>query len=221
MKEKIFNALKTKYSSLGFNKEVLEGVATQLSTYVTEEDKIATAVEGAESMLKSFQSFADSRVNSFKSESKKNKTEAEKLRARLAELEKQEPNPNPQEGDDVLKQIQKTMEEMQNTIQGFQSANTSQSMRDTFIGKMKELEVPEHFYKNALIGREFSEKTNIDEFAESVSKNYDEFKQNSANLGFSYTKPPENPAPPEKEGEELAKQIREGTKEIVEQKNNN
>lgn len=94
MKVKIFEALKTKYANLGFSKEVFEGVATQLSTFITEEDKIATAVEGAESMLKSFQSFADSRVNSFKTESDKYKTEAEQLKTRLAELEKkQEPKP--------------------------------------------------------------------------------------------------------------------------------
>lgn len=219
MKTKIFEALKNKYSNLGFSKEVLEGVAAQLSTFVTEENKIATAVEGAETMLKSFQSFADSRVNAFKAEGDKHKTEAEELKARLAEIEKK-PNPEPKPNDvpDYVKSLQETMTQMQKTINGFQVARTSQTLKESFISKMKEKEVPEHFYNATLLGREFDKPESVEELAEAVSKSYDEFKQKSTDLGFSYTKPPEGGGSPEEETEALAKQIRKGTEEIV--KNN-
>ena len=62
-KEKILQLLKTKYAALGLSAQVLEGVATNLSTFVTEEAQVEPAVAGAESMLKHLQSFADSRVN--------------------------------------------------------------------------------------------------------------------------------------------------------------
>ncbi len=189
MYQKILQKLKTKYANLGFSDKVLEGVATQLSNFVTEEDKIATAVEGAETMLKSFQSFADSRVNTYK-------TEADNLKTRLAELEKSKggnPNPStPPTGDDVpdyVKQMQKTMEQMQQALQGFQQG-------------------------------QFESAEKVEELVNTVSQNYDAFKQSATDIGFSYTKPPENSGSPEEESETLAKMIRQGTEEIVKQKQN-
>ncbi len=220
MKTKILEALKNKYSNLGFNKEVLESVATQMSSFVTEESQIATAVEGAEPMLKTFQSFADSRVSTYK-------TEADKAKARVAELEKAKggnPNPNPApSNDDVpdyVKQMQDTMTKMQETLQGFQTQQVSQTLKESFIAKMKEKEVPEEYYAASLAGREFENAEKVDELANIVSQNYDAFKQKSTDLGFSFTKPPEDGGSPEKESEALANQIRKGTEEIVKQKQN-
>lgn len=223
MKEKIFEALKTKYANLGFSTTVLEGVATQLSAFVTEEDKIATAVEGAEQVLKSFQSFADSRVNAFKTESDKYKNEAEQLKMKLAELEKGKGTPTPQ-GDDVpeyVKQMQTTMAEMSKTLQGFQKANVSQSLKEKFIAQMGENKVPESYYKATLIGREFEDETKMQEFVSAVKSQYETHQQDLANLGFTQTKSPEvSKVEMEKGSEELANQIRQRTKEIVEQNKN-
>lgn len=221
MKVKIFEALKTKYANLGFSKEVFEGVATQLSTFITEEDKIATAVEGAESMLKSFQSFADSRVNSFKTESDKYKTEAEQLKTRLAELEKkQEPKPKTEDIPDYVKALQDTMKQMQETITGFQTARVSQTLKERFITQMSDNKVPESYFNATLIGREFEDEAKMQEFASAVTAQYEAHRQNLTDLGFSYTKPPEGGNETvEKESEELANQIRKGTQDIVKMKN--
>ena len=59
MKTKILEALKNKYKNLGFSDKVFEGVANSIQTFVKEEAEIATYVDGAESMLKAFQSSAD------------------------------------------------------------------------------------------------------------------------------------------------------------------
>lgn len=78
MKEKILQALKTKYKNLGFSEKALDGVATYLTTSVTEENQIETAILGVENLLKMFQSEQDSLRGG--------KTDAEK---KLAELQKQ------------------------------------------------------------------------------------------------------------------------------------
>ncbi len=215
MYEKILQSLKTKYANLGFSDKVLEGVATQLSNFVTEEDKIATAVEGAETMLKSFQSFADSRVNTYKSE-------ADKLKTRLAELEGSSTAKRETSNDvpDYVKQMQDTMTKMQQTLQGFQQSQVSQTLKQSFIAKMKEKEVPESYYNISLFGREFESAEKVEELVNTVSQNYDAFKQSATDIVFSYTKPPENAGGQEEESETLAKMIRQGTEEIVKQKQN-
>lgn len=62
MKDKILQALKTKYVAFGFNALVLENMADVIASKVTEESQIETEVSGVEPLLKTFQSFADSRV---------------------------------------------------------------------------------------------------------------------------------------------------------------
>ena len=78
MKEKILQALKTKYKNLGFSEKALDGVAAYLTTSVTEENQVETAIAGVENLLKMFQSEQDALRGG--------KTDAEK---KLAELRKQ------------------------------------------------------------------------------------------------------------------------------------
>jgi hypothetical protein len=59
MKEKILEALKTKYSNLGLSKETLDGYADYLALSVTEEEGIADAVAKIEGLLKIQQSEND------------------------------------------------------------------------------------------------------------------------------------------------------------------
>ena len=95
-KEKILQLLKTKYNHLGLSSQVLEGVATNLSAYVTEESQVEPATAGAEAMLKLFQSYADNRVNTFRAESEKYKKEADDWKAKAEKSN--EPTPASQSG---------------------------------------------------------------------------------------------------------------------------
>lgn len=59
MKEKILNALKTKYSNLGLSEKAFDGVAEFYSKTITDESKIEEVVTGAQSMLTVMQGEAD------------------------------------------------------------------------------------------------------------------------------------------------------------------
>lgn len=59
MKQKILEALKTRYAKLGFGHKAFDGVADYLSKTVEKEEDIETAISGVEGLLKAFQSDAD------------------------------------------------------------------------------------------------------------------------------------------------------------------
>lgn len=218
MKIKILEKLKTKYAHLGFNAEVLEGVATNLSTFVTDENQIENAVAGSETMLKNFQSFADSRVNSFRNEAERYKTELEKLKNNG----KQDP-PKGDASEEVpawAKALMESNQTLQNSLTALQKEKENQSFISAFAQKMKEKGVPEIFYNSTLIGREFANNEQVTNFAEEVAKNYENFQKESGKIGFSYTKPPEGGVDPKKDEEAIAAIINQETKKIVEQSKN-
>ncbi|MFJ1439289.1 hypothetical protein ACILPE_06085 [Capnocytophaga canimorsus] len=212
MKVKIFEMLKTKYKDIGVSKEVLEGVATNLSAFVKEETQIEPAVNGAELMLKSFQSYADNRVNAFKNESEKYKKEAEELKVKLAGGN---PNPPKNEGGEEVPSWANALIEsqtaLQKTVSELKTEKASQNLKESFVQKMKDKHIPESFYESSLFGREFSENGQVEDLANQISAGYEKFKQDSVNAGFTYVKPPESGGtktePSDKETQEILKHI--------------
>lgn len=194
-KEKIFEMLKTKYKDIGVSKEVLEGVATNLSAFVTEETQIEPAVNGAETMLRTLQSYADNRVNAFKNESEKYKKEAEELKVKLAGGN---PNPPKNEGGEEVPSWAKALIEsqtaLQKTVSELKTEKASQNLKESFVQKMKDKQIPESFYQGSLFGREFSESGQVEDLANQISAGYEKFKQDAVNTGFTYTQPPEKGA---------------------------
>lgn len=79
MKTKILNALKTKYSNLGFNAKALDGVASVLEKTITEESQIDDAVANVEGLLKVFQA-----------ENDRQRTEYSTLKSQLDDLQKKQ-----------------------------------------------------------------------------------------------------------------------------------
>ena len=76
----IKEALSNKYKNLGFDDKAFEGVADFAQTYIKEEADLATFVNGAELMLKGFQSSTD-RLRTEKAQLEKEKNElAEKVK---------------------------------------------------------------------------------------------------------------------------------------------
>lgn len=223
MKAKILQNLTNKYKHLGLSAEVLDGVATQLSAFVTEETAIEPAVNGAEGMLKSFQKYADSRVTSFRTEAEQNKANAEALKAKLAELEGGNKgggtDPNPDNNDAVTKLINSfnaKFEELNTTI----GKLSSERQQETLTQKLTSLignDVPKSFYELQLSGRQFKDEAEVTTFAEALKENYGAFKQELANNGFEQTRPPEASGGAVKETEAIANLINKGTEKIVEQ----
>lgn len=79
-KQMIKEALSNKYKNLGFDDKAFEGVADFAQTYIKEEADLATFVNGAELMLKGFQSSTD-RLRTEKAQLEKEKNElAEKVK---------------------------------------------------------------------------------------------------------------------------------------------
>ncbi|MDO5106033.1 hypothetical protein [Capnocytophaga sp.] len=213
--------LKTKYPKFGFSKEVFEGVAANLSAFVTEETQVEPAVDGAEQMLKTFQSYADNRVNAFQNESEKYKKEAEELKTKLAGQQGGTPDKSKETTEpEWVKTLLENQKNLQETVSRLQSEKTAQTLKEQFIQKMSELKVPESFYGASILGRDFTDPSNVETLAGQVAENYEKFKQDGANIGFSFTQPPEKGNDPQKEEEALAEQIRQGTKTIVEQLKN-
>lgn len=211
MKEKILSALKTKYANLGLSAETLEGVASQLSIFVKEETGVDAAVIGAEPMLKSFQSFADSRATA-------SKKEAERLAAEIDTLKKGTP-PTPPPTDDMpawAKAVLDKVGTLESSLTNFNAERQSQTLSQKLSGILTEKNVPESFSKVALMGRSFKDETEVQSFVDSVVGQYEAFKQEGANIGFSFTAKPEQGAAPKSDSDEIAKMIETGTKQIVE-----
>lgn len=218
MKEKILIALKTKYTNLGLTAETLEGVASQLAMFVKEDAGVDAAVAGVEPMLKSIQSFADSRVANTKTEAERLKAEIAAAKLKLEEVEKPKPADKPT--DEIPAYVKAMLDKigtLEASITNFNAERQSQSLTEKLTGLLTEKKVPESYFKMATMGRQFKDETEVQAMADLVVKQYEAFKQDAANTGFSFTAPPENGTPPKSDSDDIAKLIYDGTKEIVEQ----
>ena len=103
MKAKIIEALKTKYSSLGFSSKAIDGVAESLAaTGLITDENLDAVVEGQKSALSAMQAEIDSRVTSAVEKAKANKTNA--TPANGGEQQKNEPgNPFDPDLDEYFK----------------------------------------------------------------------------------------------------------------------
>jgi len=130
--QKIKDALKTRYSSLGLSEEALNGAASILSITITDESQIEAVVNGAESSLKGFQAEVDRRVTTISGENQR--LEAENLGLKKATPPTTPPVTPPVAGtvdDKTLEMLTK----MQETIQGL----TDKQNRDTVLKTNSEL----------------------------------------------------------------------------------
>lgn len=210
MYEKILAALRTKYANLGLSNEILEGVARQLSGFVKEDTEVESAVSGAEATLKTIQSFGDKRAT----------TEAERLKKEFESRQPPAPGPKPDEAPEWAKGMMTTIEQLTTKISTLESEKASQYLSQKLNSILTEKKIPESFSKPALYGRSFKDEAEVQAIADMVAAQFDTFKQESVNIGFSYTEPPKAGDPPKKDSDEIANLINQGTKEIVEQSKN-
>ena len=145
MKEKILQALKTKYKSLGFGDKAFDGVATFLAITVTEETAIETAIAGVEPLLKSFQSDADTRVTSAVAKAKAEKEPGEGGSSK-------EPKEPKKEGDDiaaiVAAAVKSAIEPIQQELSGFKGQKTFETRKQALETRLKD--APE-VYRNTVL----------------------------------------------------------------------
>lgn len=217
MKTKILQQLKQRYSNLGVSDKAFDGVAEFLSKTITEEERIAESVAGAESFLKAYQSDVD-----------KERTSASTLRKELEALKKEtqpkptDPKPSDNHGNEPTereKQMMQQLEAQQKQIELILGQRSHEGKLAQITALLGEKNIPESFYTMALSGRTFGEDTNVGELVANIEQGYTKFQDESANSRFNAGGKPE--AGEQSDDDVMAsivKQVNEGTEAILNEK---
>ena len=217
MKTKILQQLKQRYSNLGVSDKAFDGVAEFLSKTITEEERIAESVAGAEAFLKAYQSDVD-----------KERTSASTLRKELEALKKEtqpkptDPKPNDNQGNEPTEREKKMMQQLeaqQKQIELILGQRSHEGKLAQITALLGEKNIPESFYTMALSGRTFGEDTNVGELVANIEQGYTKFQDESANDRFKGGGKPEAG---EQSGDDvmasIVKQVNEGTEAILNEK---
>lgn len=137
MKEQILKALKIKFSNLGFGDKAFEGVASYLATTVTEEDKIETAINGVEPLLKSFQGDADKRVNDAIAKEKREKSTEKGDESKKDKQENKSSDDDPK--DEVSKALLEQLKALSEKVSAMESGKTLESRKSVLEKKLEGL----------------------------------------------------------------------------------
>ena len=203
MKIKILNALQTKYKTFGFSEKAFDGVADYLSKTVTEENQIETTIGGVEGLLKAFQGEVDYIRN-----------EKSGLQKQLDSLKLNQPKepikePAKEEIPSWAQSLIEGNKTLSEKLTAFEQTKKEQDRKALILSKAQEFGIPETFATRLQI----PEDANLDTYM-------GELKQEFANIGFEGVKSPEVAGEPKNEGEALISLITEGTKEIINNKQN-
>lgn len=217
MKTKILQQLKQRYSNLGVSEKAFDGVADFLSKTITEEERIAESVAGAESFLKAYQSDVD-----------KERTSASALRKELEALKKEtqpkptDPKPNDNQGNEPTereKALLERMDALQTQMGQLLGQRSHEGKLAQITALLGEKNIPESFYTMALSGRTFGEDTNVGELVANIEQGYTKFQDESANDRFKGGGKPEAGEPSNDDVmASIVKQVNEGTEAILNEK---
>lgn len=151
MKAKIKAALQQKYANLGLEEEVFEGVASAVETFVTE-DSMSNFVDGAESILKKYQSMGDKARSAKQDADKRIAALQAKLDEAIASQKKDDDNDGGNHGDDVSTLIKNAIQEslgsLQQEIETLKTQRTAETAFETAKAK---------FFANKYAGKFTSE----------------------------------------------------------------
>lgn len=217
MKTKILQQLKQRYSNLGVSDKAFDGVADFLSKTITEEERIAESVAGAEAFLKAYQSDVD-----------KERTSASALRKELEALKKEtqpkptDPKPNDNQGNEPTereKALLERMDALQSQLGQLIGQRSHEGKLAQITALLGEKNIPESFYTMALSGRTFGEDTNVSELVANIEQGYTKFQDESANARFRGAGKPEAGEPSNDDVmASIVKQVNEGTEAILNEK---
>lgn len=175
MKEKILAALKTKYSSLGFDASALEQMSEFLGQFVNDETGIEPAVNGAETTLKTFQSLIDKRVTDAVTKVKAEPKPEPKTEPKTEPKAKTENDP-PEWAKGLMAKIE-TLERRE----------TQQAMTAKVRAALNEKKIPESFIKGRSLSIEKEE--DVDTLVKQIETDYTVFRQDLVNQGIVISTP--------------------------------
>lgn len=164
MKEKIFNALKQAYSSLGLGDEILQGHAESLeATGLVTDENLNVIVSSQKTFLSSLQSGMDKRVTDAINKAKEKKEEP----AKGGEQDKNATNIQAL----IDAAIETKVAPLQQELNDYK-AKEQQSARVAFIAnKAKELGIPDWRQKEGFAITDEMDETAINSYLSSVKKN--------------------------------------------------
>lgn len=180
MKEKILAALKTKYKTFGFGAKAFDGVATYLEQTVTADDQIETAIAGVEGLLKSFQADADK----LRTENANYKKQLEGQKTKEDDEDKKEPGKTDPPADGIEAILAKALKPLTDEIASLKGAKAQETLSTKLVGLLKEKNIPETFYKNAIANREFKDEEEITTLVETLDTGYTELRNSLAQEGL-------------------------------------
>jgi len=180
MKEKILQALKTKYT--GVQSLVLDRVAEELAKTVTEEANIETAIGGVGGLINTFNSI-------LQSEGDRRATDAAKTALgnyeRQHNLKEGKPieGPKPADPNDiasiVANAVKAAVEPLQNELNQFKQKGSSEALSAKLKAKMAEKKIPEAFLK----GRTVESEDKLDGVLAEIEADFTAVKQDLINEG--------------------------------------
>lgn len=203
MKEKIFSALKTKFSNLGFSAKAIEGVAESLATTgLVNDENLDTIVEGQKSALSAMQAEIDRRVTSAVEEARSNSNATTGNGGGQSNLNEPE---EPFDAEAFKAEILKILREEQAAAaqQNQQAAQRAAAI----ASKAKEYGIPE----------KFAAKFNIDQDAD-LDEYFKGARQELIDAGFGFSEPPAQGGGMTDNGSDIAKLIEKETEQIVKSK---
>lgn len=171
MKQKILEALKTKYSKFGFSQKALDGVAAVLEKTVTDETKIEESINGLEPLFAVFQSEGDRSRTEFNTL----KTQLEEMSKKLEAAEKKL-GEKPTDGEpEWFKAYKEQQETLINAIKEESSklkTEKAKADRANLITRIaKELSIPEWRMKEGFVISEDADESVIRNTLTSVQQN--------------------------------------------------
>lgn len=175
MKEKILQALKTKYANKGFSARTLESMADHLATTVTEETQIDNAVSGVEPVLSIFQSEIDNRVNAAVAKAKSDAQQPQNPPANPNQGGVNPPKPDTADMPAWAKAIIDANEAMQKSLASLQGDQIMKTRSQTLSEK---LATAPDVFKNKIL-KDFSRMKfdNDDEFQTYLQETEEDIKQ--------------------------------------------
>lgn len=191
MKEKILPALKTKFKDFGFSAKTLEQVAEYLGQSVQDDTAIEPAVNGAEILLKAFQSEIDKRVAAV---TPKPDPKPEP---------KPEPTPEPvnNKPEDALA---KALEQINKRLEMFERKEQAAALQGKVNAALKEKGIPESFYRGRVT---IDKPEDIENVIKQVDEDFTAMRQELVNSGVIISTPAEPGG--DKADAAIAKQIAE------------
>lgn len=170
MKEKILSMLKTKYSDLGFSKQVLDGVAAYLAKTVTEEAQIEAVVTDVEPILRTLQSDTDR----MRTELNSVKTQNEDLKKKIESTTKQD-DTKKEEEPEWFKAYKEQQESRFNQIkqenESFKQEKAKAARVNLIETKAKELGIPDWRMKEGFTIADDADEAAIVQHLTGVQKN--------------------------------------------------